>query len=90
MAAINNKTVVIRLLLDNGANINAIDVARNTPLHDASETGNIGAAKILLSYNPDITLLNATEKTALAVAKDKVHLTIIDLIDNYANKYANT
>lgn len=90
LAAINNKTVVIRLLLDNGANINAIDVARNTPLHDASETGNIGAAKILLSYNPDITLLNATEKTALAVAKDKVHLTIIDLIDNYANKYANT
>lgn len=86
LAALNNKTAVIRFLLDNGANINAIDLSGNTPLHDASERGNIGATKILLNYNPDITIMNSTEKTALGVAKDKVHLTIIDLIDKYANK----
>ncbi|KAJ0177115.1 hypothetical protein K1T71_007124 [Dendrolimus kikuchii] len=86
LAALNNKTVVIRLLLDHGANINAIDLLGNTPLHDASEMGNIGATKILLNYNPDITMLNGAEKTALGIAKAKVHLTIIDLIDKYANK----
>lgn len=84
LAALNNKTLVLRVLLDNGANINAIDSAGNTPLHDASDMGNIGAIKILISYKPDITMLNGSEKTALGLAKNKVHLTIIDLIEKYA------
>ncbi|XP_013199735.2 ankyrin repeat domain-containing protein 27 [Amyelois transitella] len=86
LAALNNKPLVLRTLLDNGANINAMDVIGNTPLHDASEMGNIGAAKILISYKPDITLLNGFEKSALAVAKEKVHLTIIDMIEKCGNK----
>ncbi|CAH0397971.1 unnamed protein product [Chilo suppressalis] len=86
LAALNNKPVVINLLLNNGANINAIDHSGNTPLHDASEMGNIGAAKVLLNYNPDITMFNGSEKTALSVAKEKVHLTIIDLIEKHASK----
>ncbi|KAJ8728046.1 hypothetical protein PYW08_016431 [Mythimna loreyi] len=85
LAALNNKTYVIRLLLESGANINAIDMAGNTPLHDVCAMGNIGAAKMLLSYNPDLSMLNGAEKTALTVAKEKVHLTIIDLIDKYTN-----
>ncbi|CAB3253574.1 unnamed protein product [Arctia plantaginis] len=87
LAALNNKSHVIRLLLDNGANINAIDLAGNTPLHEVSAMGNIGAAKILITYNPDISMLNGSDKTALTLAKDKVHLTIIDLIEKYANNY---
>lgn len=87
LAALNNKTVVIRLLLDYGANVNAIDLSGNTPLHDASEMGNIGATKILLSYNPDITMLNGLDKSALDIAKDKVHLTIIDLIEKQVLNY---
>ncbi|XP_053607301.1 ankyrin repeat domain-containing protein 27-like [Plodia interpunctella] len=86
LAALNNKTLVIRTLLDNGAKINVIDLTGNTPLHDASEMGNIGATKILINYNPDITLMNSSEKSALAIAKEKVHLTIIDLIEKYASK----
>lgn len=85
LAALNNKSHVMRLLLDNSANINAIDLLGNTPLHDVCSMGNIGAAKILLSYNPDISMLNGADKTALTLAKEKVHLTIIDLIENRAN-----
>lgn len=85
LAALNNKIYVIRLLLDSGANINAIDVAGNTPLHDVCAMGNIGAAKMLLSYNPDLSLQNGSDKTALTLAKEKVHLTIIDLIDKYSS-----
>lgn len=84
LASLNNKTIVLRLLLDNGANINAIDMSGNTPLHDASDMGNIGATKILISYNPDLSLLNSMEKSALDIAKSKVHLTIIDLIEKHA------
>lgn len=86
LAAINNKTMVISCLLDNGANINAIDFSGNTPLHDASTMGNIGATKVLLNYGPNIMLLNGSEKSAIDVAKEKLHLTIIDLIQKYANK----
>ncbi|XP_047529275.1 ankyrin repeat domain-containing protein 27-like [Vanessa atalanta] len=86
LAALNNKTVVIRLLLDNGADINAIDFSGNTPLHDASEVGNIGASKILLNYNPNLNMLNGSDKSAIEVAKEKLHLTIIDLIEKHTNK----
>ncbi|KAM3964405.1 putative VPS9-ankyrin repeat-containing protein [Aphomia sociella] len=86
LAALNNKHNAIRVLLDSDANVNAIDLMGNTPLHVASEVGNIGATKVLLSYNPDTTMLNGSEKSALVVAKEKVHLTIIDLIDKYVNK----
>ncbi|XP_049869011.1 ankyrin repeat domain-containing protein 27-like [Pectinophora gossypiella] len=86
LAALNNKINVIRLLLDNGANVNAIDSTGNTPLHNASDVGNIGAAKVLINYNPDITMVNGSEKSALDIAKDKVHLTIIDLIEKYASR----
>ncbi|XP_072932093.1 ankyrin repeat domain-containing protein 27-like [Epargyreus clarus] len=85
LASLHNKSQVISLLLDHGAFINAMDVAGNTPLHDASEMGNIGACKTLLSYNPDITLVNGSEESSLDVAKQKVHLTIIDLIQKYSN-----
>nr|XP_021183196.2 ankyrin repeat domain-containing protein 27 [Helicoverpa armigera] len=87
LAALNNKTQVIRLLMDNGANINAIDIAGNTPMHNICAMGNIGAAKMLLNYRPDLTKLNGAEKTALVVAQENVHLTIIDLIDKYTNTY---
>ncbi|XP_013169499.1 PREDICTED: ankyrin repeat domain-containing protein 27 [Papilio xuthus] len=86
LAAIYNKSNVISLLLDNGANINSIDSAGSTALHNSSDMGNIGATKVLLNYNPDLSLLDGTEKSALDVAKKKVHLTIIDLIEKYASK----
>lgn len=81
LAASNNKTAVLRLLLDNGAYINAIDSTGNTALHEASQMGNIGAVKILIAYSPDATIRNGSEKTALDIARDRVHLTIIDLIE---------
>ncbi|XP_050670966.1 ankyrin repeat domain-containing protein 27-like [Leptidea sinapis] len=86
LAALNNKSVVLRCLLNNGANINAIDLSGNTALHDACDVGNIGATKTLIGFNPDLTMLNASEKSPLDVAKEKVHLTIIDLIEKYVNK----
>ncbi|XP_045526340.1 ankyrin repeat domain-containing protein 27-like [Pieris brassicae] len=86
LAAIHNKTVALHYLLDNGANINVFDLSGNTALHDACAMGNIGATKTLLSFQPDLTMTNASEKTPLDVAKQKVHLTIIDLIEKYLNK----
>lgn len=85
LSSINNKTIVLRLLLDNGGNVNAIDMSGNTPLHEASQMGNIGAVKILLAYNPDTSIINTSGKSALDIAKEKVHLTIIDLIEKYSH-----
>ncbi|XP_047995023.1 ankyrin repeat domain-containing protein 27-like [Leguminivora glycinivorella] len=84
LAALSNKIIVIRTLLNNGANVDAADWTGNTPLHDASQQGNIGAVKVLIGFNPDISICNSSEKTALDIAKEKVYLTIIDLIEKYA------
>lgn len=83
LAAFNNKTTIMRILIENGANVNSIDSSGNTALHNASQMGNIVATKILINNRPDVTILNGSEKTALAIAKDKVHLTIIDIIEKY-------
>jgi ankyrin repeat protein len=38
----------VRTLVANNANINSIDIEGNTPLHLASEAGNIGCVKGLI------------------------------------------
>ncbi|GBP65202.1 Ankyrin repeat domain-containing protein 27 [Eumeta japonica] len=86
MAATKNQIKVLRVLIEYGANINAVDVVGNTALHNASQMGNIGAVKIILSYNPNISILNGSEKSALDIAKSKVYLTIIDLMEKYIDK----
>ncbi len=39
---------IIKLLIKHGANVNAFDMARRTPLFIAAKRGNVGATKALL------------------------------------------
>ena len=47
-AAKRNFVSIIKLLVKHGANVNAFDMARRTPLFIASKCGNVGATKALL------------------------------------------
>lgn len=45
---------IVRLLIDNKADIHAVDADARTPLHIASETGNTAVASLLIEYNADV------------------------------------
>ena len=44
-------TSVVKLLIDNGANVDAVDIYGMTPLHYAAMRGNDVAARDLLTYD---------------------------------------
>ena len=48
LAAITGDRTSLQLLIDNGANINATDANRSTPLHKAVEYQNLVAVQALL------------------------------------------
>ena len=54
---------IIRVLLEEGADINSPDYWERTPLHIALEENNPDAADILLEFNPDLTLKDKDGKT---------------------------
>ena len=69
---------VIKLLIKNGAAINAQTTAGATPLMAAIKSGNIEIVKILLNKKPDLTLAfvkNVKKFTALDVARLYASLT---------------
>jgi ankyrin repeat protein len=49
---------VVKLLLENGANPNAVDNSKNTPLHKAAGNGPTEVARLLLDSGADATLAN--------------------------------
>ena len=61
--------VIVRKLLENGANINAVSkISKQTPLHSASEKGQIEVIKELLKYNPLLDVKDTNNKTPLYYA----------------------
>lgn len=59
---------IVEALLKGGANINAQDKAGMTAIHAAAVRGPTDVLRLLLSYNPDLSLKNSRGQTALDVA----------------------
>ena len=55
IAARNNRTDIIRLLLQNGANVNERDRCGNTPVHTAVMGNSNEAIAVLIKHNINIT-----------------------------------
>jgi len=58
----------IEVLVDSGAEVNAIGDIGNTPLHGAALTGKVAATKRLLELGADRTLKNELGQRAVDVA----------------------
>ena len=59
---------IVKLLLDNGANVNKLDIDANTPLVLASYSDNKGIVKILLDYKANPNIPNMYGETPLIIA----------------------
>jgi ankyrin repeat protein len=72
-----------QLLLDHGINPDAVTVFGNSPLHIASENGQLDLVTVLLSYDANRSLINDDGKTASQVARDNGYDDIANYINNY-------
>lgn len=63
-----NNVALVSKLLNEGANVNYIDINSGTPLHTAAENGNIEITQILLQFNADIRAKDKYGRTTLDTA----------------------
>ena len=87
---------VTRLLLEKGANVNALAYAGNTALHVASEKENIFIVKLLIEFGADVNIKDDEGWTALHFAGMQVNYEIVELllkkgaVPNIKNEHGET
>ncbi|HKL16634.1 MAG TPA: ankyrin repeat domain-containing protein [Balneolaceae bacterium] len=85
--AVNNIDIIsLNVLLAEGAAIDTVDQAGNTPLMLATKIGNPRMIDIILAHNPDVNRRNSNGETALMIASANGILSIVkDLKEKGAN-----
>ena len=73
---------IVNILLDLGANINAIDNDGNSCLHFAVNSNNVLLIKKLLIRGADKNIKNKDNQTALDLAQSKKYLDIVEILRN--------
>ena len=71
---------VLRVLLEGGANVESIDVKRNTALHNAAYNGMLDACRLLLDWGAKVDSLDVGNTTPLYFAAKKGHLSVVKLL----------
>jgi ankyrin repeat protein len=77
------KIDVMRLLLEKGADVNAVDKRGFTSLHRACEMGNVEAVKLLLERNATVRVEAEGGHTPLSLAKMRKEQAVIDLLETH-------
>jgi hypothetical protein len=75
-----------RLLLQHGANPNATDRRRNTPLHRAAAAGRTEICKLLLQSGANVSAVNRERKTAAQLAREAGHPATAEFLEAYARR----
>ena len=86
IAAQKNHKEICNLLIDNGADLYAVDSHGNNALHIAAKSGRSEIVKLLLSRGMDVDVINRTGKTPLYFSVKYNHIESTDvLFSNGAN-----
>ncbi len=75
---------VIKLLLDNKADVNAKDSTGKTALHVAAASGNLEIVQFLIDNKADVNAKDADGQTPLGAVKN--YIEIIDLLRKHGGK----
>ena len=79
-AAASNQNEVARLLLANGAPVNARQQGGYTPLHSAAANGNVELVRLLLEHGADATAQTAKGQSARDLARERGHDELVRLL----------
>jgi ankyrin repeat protein len=74
------KPGILRLAIEKGANVGAIDNNNETPLHAAAIVGDQEAIKILIEKKAEIDAKNKYQRTSLHLAAKEGHVEIVTLL----------
>ena len=74
---------IARLLLEHGADVNARNYRRSTPLHIAVEDGRVEVVQVLLEYGADVGAEDENGRTALQVVSNKRRDEIVKLLSEH-------
>lgn len=89
IAVENNQNLIVRKLIERGANIEAIDLSGKTPLIIAVENNNLAIVRELLERGANKEVSDLFGKTPLIIAVENNMYTIFrELLDKGANKEA--
>lgn len=85
-AAAGGYTEIVKILLENGADVYAKTGAGNTALMKASEGGYIEAVSMLVEMGADVNAKDNWGMTALMKARQRGHEAVVRLIINHMNR----
>ena len=71
---------VVKILLENGANVNLKDSTLNTALHYAAENGNLEIVKLLFEHDVEIDAVNNSKKSAFHLASENEHAEVMIIL----------
>ena len=89
MAAYYGHPTVASTLIEHGANVGAIDLHQQTPLHLATKSGHSTVTSILISHGADTAAIDKKQRTPLHLAAKSGHTAVVStLVEQGANTAA--
>ena len=83
MSSMKGLTDIVKLLLENGANVNMRGQTGRTALHWAALKGHLDTVKLLLDYGAETCIQDELGRTSLDWALIRNHLEIANLLQEY-------
>jgi ankyrin repeat protein len=80
VAAMNGHVAIVQLLLEKGANTEALDSYKENPLHLAALRGNVAIVQLLLEKGANIKALNENNESPIHLAAKKGRGAIVKLL----------
>ena len=80
LAGLNGRVVVVRVLLEGGANIERTNAYQRTALHCAAYKGHLDVCRLLLDWGANVDPVDVWEDTPLNDAATRGHLSVVQLL----------
>jgi ankyrin repeat protein len=80
---LDDRDIILKLLIDKGANVNAINNSEDTPLHLAARNNHMTSLEILIGAGASVSAINVSDQTPLhyAVGAGNIDIAILLILN---------